>query len=104
MAAIKRSSIKSNKLRLSANGQECTMQVAGVCNYRTDTTVLAHINVDGGKMGSKTDDISACFCCSDCHAWLDQHKGSELDELFYTRRAIIRTQLIWVQMGLMVIK
>lgn len=94
----------SPKLQRSANGQECTMQVAGVCNYRTDTTVLAHINVDGGKMGGKTDDFSACFCCSECHKWLDQYIGTEEERLFYTRRAIIRTQRVWVSDGIMVIK
>jgi len=94
----------SQRLRKSAKGQECTMQVVGVCNSNPETTVLAHIQTEGGKMGGKADDFSACFCCSDCHAWLDQHRGSELDELFYTRRAIIRTQRIWTQNGLMVVK
>lgn len=95
---------ESEKLRRSANGRDCTMQVANVCNYRTDTTVLAHIQVDGGKMGGKADDFSACFCCADCHAWLDQYIGSEEERLFYSLRAIIRTQRIWVAEGLMVIK
>lgn len=80
------------------------MQVAGVCNGNVETTVLAHIQTEGGKMGGKADDFSACFCCSDCHAWLDQYKGSEEDRLFYTRRAIIRTQRHWMQTGLLVIK
>ena len=96
--------IVSPRLRNSANGQECTMQVADVCNYRTDTTVLAHVQVDGGKMGGKTDDISACFCCAACHEWLDQYQGTEEERLFYTRRAIIRTQRIWVAERLMIIK
>lgn len=67
------------------------MQVANVCNYDAATTISAHINLEGGKMGGKTDDISVVDSCSDCHTWLDQHKGSELDQLFYTRRALIRT-------------
>ena len=80
------------------------MQVAGVCNHNPETVILAHVQVDGGKMGGKTDDLSACFCCSDCHEWLDQHRGTMEDELFYTRRAIIRTQRAWIAEGLMVIK
>ena len=92
--------IVSKKLQRSANGQQCQMNVAGVCNYNDATTVLAHVNVDGGKMGGKTDDISACFACSDCHNWLDAYLGTEEERLFYTRRAIIRTLLIWVDMKL----
>lgn len=92
--------IKSKKLRDSARGQDCTMQVAGVCNYNPETTVLAHINISGGKMGGKETDISACFCCSACHAWLDGNHGSELDRYFYTRRAIIRTWEVWINLDL----
>lgn len=83
--------MKSKKLTNASKGKDCTMQVANVCNYDIETTISAHVNVDGGKWGGKTDDISVVDCCSDCHTWLDQHKGTELDQLFYTRRALIRT-------------
>lgn len=92
--------MKSNKLRKSAQGQRCTMNVARVCNYNPETTVLAHINTMGGCMGGKSPDYSAVFACSSCHEWLDQHKGSELDELFYTRRALVKTWEEWLKMGL----
>jgi hypothetical protein len=95
--------MKSQKLRDSAKGQECAFHVVDVCNYNPETTSLCHINVDGGKMGGKSPDISAAFGCSSCHEWLDQNKGSELDRLFYTRRAIIRTQLHWINEGLLVV-
>ena len=83
--------LKSNKLTRASQGKECTMNVASVCNYNIETTISAHINIEGGKMGGKTDDLSVVDCCSDCHTWLDQHKGTELDQIFYTRRALIRT-------------
>lgn len=92
--------LKSNKLRNSARGQKCTMEVVGVCNYSPDTSVLAHINTDGSAMGAKTDDFSACIACSDCHAWLDQNHGTEEDRLFYTRRAMVRTWRNWFEWGL----
>lgn len=92
--------IVSPKLQRSARGQDCTMQVAGICNYNPDTVVLAHVQVEGGKMGGKTHDISACFACADCHAWLDQYHGTEEDRLFYTRRAMVRTWGVWIDMGL----
>lgn len=91
--------IRSQKLRDSARGQDCTMEVYGVCNRNPETTVLAHIQTDGGGMGTKADDISACFACSACHEWLDQHKGAEEDELFYSLRAMVRTHIIWHQTG-----
>ena len=83
--------MKSSKLTKAAKGKECTMQVANVCNYDIETTISAHINLEGGKMGGKTDDISVVDCCSDCHHWLDNHIGADIDQLFYTRRALIRT-------------
>lgn len=96
--------IKSLKLRESARDQACTMNVVDICNCDSSTTVLCHIQTEMGIMGGKTDDISAAFGCSDCHLWLDQNFGSELDRLFYTRRAMIRTHIIWLSMGLLIIK
>lgn len=90
---------KSKKLRNSAKGQQCTLNIAGVCNYNSETTVLCHINTMGGAMGAKSDDFSACFGCSDCHYHLDTHKLTELDELFYTRRAMVRTWQVWINEG-----
>ena len=84
------------RLRKSARGQACAMNVAGVCNYTNDTTVLAHINTEGSGVGLKTDDFSAVFCCSECHRWLDQYLGDENERLFYTRRALVRTWRIWI--------
>lgn len=88
--------MKSNKLRQSARGQDCTMRVVDVCNYNPETTVLAHINTEGGCMGGKAPDYSAAFMCSACHTWLDQNKGTEEERLFYTRRAMPRTWCVWV--------
>jgi hypothetical protein len=92
--------LKSKKLRDSARMQECTLNIAHVCNYNPETTVLCHINTDGGTMGGKTDDFSAVFGCSDCHTHLDQNKMSTEDELFYTRRALVRTWRRWMSMGI----
>lgn len=80
------------------------MEVVGICNHNSETTVLAHIQTDGGKMGGKTDDFSACFACSDCHRWLDDYLGDEFERLFYTRRALVRTWRIWIDMGVIWVK
>lgn len=92
--------IVSKKLRRSAYQQDCTMNVAGVCNYNPETTVLAHISVEGGTMGGKTHDFSAVFACSHCHSWYDNYLGAEDELYFYSRRALVRTWEKWIEQGL----
>ena len=100
----KKPPVVSRKLRASAHGQDCTMQVVGVCNSNPETVVLAHINTTGtGSKGAKCHDFSAAFMCSACHSWYDGHAGSEIDRLFYSRRAMVRTWELWVAMGLITI-
>jgi len=96
--------VRSKRLRDSACGQQCTVNVAGVCNYNNETTVLAHYNFDGGTMGGKSDDTSAGFCCSECHAHLDQNKLSIDSALFYKARSMVRTMRIWIDGGLVSVK
>ena len=96
--------LKSQKLRYSAKGKQCTMNVANVCNYDPATVVLAHVNCEGGSIGGKTDDYSACFACCDCHTWLDTNAGSEIDRLFYTRRGMVRTWREWINDELICLK
>jgi hypothetical protein len=60
-------------IRKAARGQECTLQLLGVCNGDSSTVVLCHSNrlVDGKGMGLKAPDTAACFGCSACHDVLD---------------------------------
>jgi hypothetical protein len=90
--------IKSNALRKSAKDQICTFQIPKVCNHNRETTVLAHIQTEGGIMGGKA------FACFSCHVHLDQHKMRYEDELFFTRRAMVRTIAYWVEQGLISVK
>ena len=87
--------MKSKKIRDSARGEECTMQVFGVCNHNTDTTVYAHLNYEGGAMGAKSPDYSGCYACSDCHDFLDgrnYYEHPEKKEIeWYKGRALQRT-------------
>lgn len=96
--------IRSDKLRQSARGQQCTLQISGVCNHDPETTVLAHLPDESKGMGRKADDICACFACSACHDVLDGRINhwpiTEADREFYMRRALIRTWRKWVEMGL----
>lgn len=101
---FKHQCISSKKLRDSARDEECTLNIAGVCNYDNATVVLCHINLDGGKMGGKTDDYSAAFGCSACHAALDSNAMSREDWLFYASRGVMRTLRRWIEIGLVVIR
>lgn len=96
-------SIISTKLRNSAKGQPCTFCIPRICNGDPATTVLAHIRDEHKGVGNKADDYSAAFACSACHDAIDQHRLSREDELFFSLRALQRTQATWVRMGLMVV-
>lgn len=94
--------VVSQKLRDSAEGQQCTMNLVGVCNYDPDTTVLAHLSAGG--MGTKCSDLDAAFMCSDCHTAYDQKNIHAGERDFYARRANQRTLSIWGDMGLITVK
>lgn len=68
---MKSSRPKSTPIRAAARDQECTLRFPGICNYRTDTTVLCHEN--GAGMGMKSTDEAGAFGCCDCHRVLDGH-------------------------------
>jgi hypothetical protein len=72
-SVLKSSRPKSTPIRKSAKGEECTLRFPGVCNHRTDTTVLCHSNAlaDGKGMGLKAPDTAAAYGCHACHDVLD---------------------------------
>ena len=81
------------------------MNIPGVCNYSTDTTVLAHFPSD--IYHTKSTDLSAGFLCSDCHDAVDRRTVSpmlEEDREFYMRRSQVRTLHVLVDLGLVRIK
>ena len=72
-------------LRKEARGRGCTVRIPGVCNFNSETTVLAHIRVTGvSGMGLKSPDLLGAWACSACHDEIDgrTHKsGLSRDEL-----------------------
>jgi hypothetical protein len=69
-------------LRKAAKDRGCTIRIPGVCNFNSETVVLAHIRVWG--MGLKSPDLLGAWCCSSCHDEVDgrTHKsGLSRDEL-----------------------
>jgi hypothetical protein len=63
---------KMTPIRASACNEECTLRFPGICNYRTDTTVLCHEN--GAGAGMKSLDEKGAYGCYECHMTLDGHK------------------------------
>lgn len=84
---LKRETLHSTKFRKSAMGEECTLQIPGVCNGNPETTVLAHTDVlDESGMGLKCGDDSAVYACSGCHDLIDRRvKWRDFDELDWYR-------------------
>jgi Protein of unknown function (DUF1364) len=87
----------SQKLRDSARGRDCTLQLPGICNHDPETTVLAHLRSDVKGVGNKSDDWHACFCCSACHEALDQRPHMVM--CWHVLRALQRTQKYWFEYG-----
>jgi hypothetical protein len=99
--------IVSKKVRDAARGQQCTLQIVGVCSYDTSTVVLAHLPDESHGMGRKSDDISACFACDNCHSVIDgrvKHYLEPADKENYMRRAMVRTWRKLVEMGVIKIE
>lgn len=92
--------IVSTKLRNSARGQPCALQIPGICSHDASTTVLCHLpsEVKGGA--TKSDDFFAVLGCSSCHIHLDNHRLNKEDELYFSLRALARTWRFWVTSGL----
>src|SRR3954462_11228976 len=88
----------SHPLRKLAEGKSCMARIPGICNWNSETTVLAHVrrgNIAG--VGQKPSDLCAFFCCSACHDCLDRrtHKDMPIEVINdYTLDALVR-QLDW---------
>ncbi len=95
--------MKSKKLRNSARGQDCQVRIPGICNFRPETTVLAHVGSSSG-MGMKPVDTEAAFCCSACHDAIDGRIKTEFNRLelkLMAKEGAERTRAIWLEQGLM---
>ena len=61
---------KFPKLRESARGEDCTLQIFPYCNQNPETVVLCHLPSHSG-MGQKSPDWFAVYGCSSCHDIID---------------------------------
>lgn len=93
-------------IRKAAKGEQCTLNISGVCSYDRETTVLCHFPSETHGMGLKSDDLSGGFGCSCCHDVIDGRSGhlSREDKEFYMRRSQFRTILRLVERGIVTVK
>jgi hypothetical protein len=96
----KQKKVVSEKIRLSAAGESCTLRIEGVCNSRRVTTVLAHLNSKFKGISNKSPDVISVYACSDCHRHLDGGKVSSEDQL----RAWQETIMKLIEKELIIIK
>lgn len=101
---LKSDAIRSKVLRDSAQGQQCTLHIPGVCNQNPETTVLCHLDGEEKGRGLKTDDLFAVYGCSACHAAIDGHDLTRDEKLYYEHRALRRTLKRMVRMGVVTVK
>jgi ferredoxin len=77
-------------LREQARGRDCQIRLPGVCNWRPETTVLAHYRLAGlSGMGMKSPDLCGAWACSACHAYVDTHRDDATARAFL--EGVLRT-------------
>lgn len=95
--------IRSKKIRESARGETCTLQIPGVCNGDPETTVFCHFPDETNGMGTKSCDLSGGYGCSSCHDLIDRRthvRGFAPEEReFFMRRAQTRTMRRLIEKG-----
>jgi len=81
-------------IRKAAKGEQCTLNIAGVCNYNPETVVFCHFPSETHGMGLKSDDLSGGVGGGGRRAAVEGRahiKLSREDKEFYMRRSQFRT-------------
>lgn len=100
--------IHSQKMRDSARGEDCSLQIASACNHDPSTTVLCHFPDETHGMALKADDLSAGYGCSACHDIADgrvEHWDWNDDTRhWYMRRSQTRTLRRMIEKGVICVR
>jgi len=80
--------VKTSKIRKSARGKMCALQIHPYCNNNTETTVLAHLPSMAKGMSIKSPDHIAVYSCSTCHDVIDGRMKTNL-----SKEELLRCQL-----------
>jgi len=95
---------KKSKICDSARGEDCQIRMPGVCNFDPRTTVLCHLG--GAGWALKSNNAHSAYGCYECHQIVDGAKSKysqdEIKLMFYD--GMVRTQLILIEKGLIIIK
>lgn len=92
-----------SKLRKSARGQPCTLQIFPYCQEDRETVVLCHLNSLAKGMALKSQDYFAVYGCNICHDIIDGRRPTliEKDEILKCQmRGLERTWAIMIDEGL----
>ena len=101
--------IRSDKIRNSAEMEECTLRIITVCNFDARTTVFCHLPDESKGGARKSDDISGCYGCHACHRAIDEPTNNAWatvleDREWYMRRAMVRTWRRLIEKGIIKIE
>jgi len=92
------------KIRKSAQGEQCTLNIAGVCRYESETVILAHIGFgDGGTAKRRQPgEVNAVYACAYCHDAIGEGKDvpGQGGKWFYIARGLVRTFQRRIEKGL----
>ena len=94
-------------IRNAAKGEQCTLNIAGVCNYNPETVVFCHFPSETHGMGLKSDDLSGGFGGNARHDAIDGRSHIQLsreDKEFYMRRSQFRTMCRLVDLEIISVK
>jgi hypothetical protein len=97
--------IRSKHYTNGARGQDCTLQIVGVCTNHA--VVFAHFPDESHGIALKSDDHVGGDCCMQCHDVIDRriiNEGFEEHRDWYLRRAQNRTIRNRIEQGLMTMK
>lgn len=95
---------KQDKYTRSARGQPCQVRIVGICKPapENETTVLAHLG--GAGIGMKNHNVHGAYACHQCHDAIDgriRTKHSQLELKLMHFEAVIRTQRIMIDNGVL---
>lgn len=94
---------RNKKLTNAARGQECTLQIPGVCIGGNETTVACHSPLLEDRQGTKAPDHAIAFGCRACHDCIDRRGNIGLienEQRYYFHRGMVRTLANLIERGI----
>ena len=86
------------RIRRSAKGKMCALQIHPYCNNNPETTVLAHLPSLAKGMAIKSPDYFAVYACSTCHDVIDGRMNTDLPKAELLRCQMRGLERTWSQL------